>query len=274
MKRIFSIFFMTIMFMSLFTASALSASGQEITNVAHRGASGHTPENTMVAFDKAFEMKADYIEIDVQMTKDGELVAIHDTTVNRTTNGTGAVGDYTLEEIQKLDAGSWFGEEFAGERIPKFEEIIDAYRGKIGILIELKSPELYPGIEEKVADALIERNMHKPNNNKVIIQSFNHDSVQTSKELVPNIPHGVLLGLEAADVTDEQLAAFASYADYFNPNMNVVTDELVDRVHAAEMEIWAYTVRSQEQADRLAAHEVDGIVTDFPEYVYNHPGNL
>lgn len=107
MKRIFSIFFMTIIFMSLFTVPVLAATGQEITNVAHRGASGHTPENTMVAFDKAFEMKADYIEIDVQMTKDGELVAIHDTTVNRTTNGTGAVGDYTLEEIQQLDAGCW-----------------------------------------------------------------------------------------------------------------------------------------------------------------------
>lgn len=170
-----------------------------------------------------------------------------------------------------LDAGSWFGEAFAGEKIPAFEEIIDAYRGKIGILIELKAAELYPGIEEKVADALIERNMHKPNNNKVIIQSFNHESVQTSKELVPNIPHGVLLGLEAAVVTEEQLAAFASYADYFNPTLNVVTDELVDGVHAAEMEIWAYTVRSQEQADRLAEHKVDGIITDFPEYVDDHP---
>lgn len=142
-----------------------------MVNIAHRGASGHAPENTMAAFEKAFEMKADYIEIDVQMTKDGELIAIHDTTVNRTTNGTGSVGDYTLEEIQQLDAGSWFGQEFVGERIPTFEEIIDTYRGKIGLLIELKSPELYPGVEEKVAEALMERNMHKPNNEKKLLSS-------------------------------------------------------------------------------------------------------
>ncbi|AXI10345.1 glycerophosphodiester phosphodiesterase [Oceanobacillus sp. 143] len=280
MKRKFTIFSLTaILFMSMFTVPVVATSSemltmqqqQQIVNVAHRGASGHAPENTLSAFDKALEMKADYIEIDVQMTQDGELVVIHDTTVDRTTNGTGAVGDYTLNEIQQLDAGSWFGEEFAGERIPTFEEIIDRYRGKIGILIELKSPEQYPGVEEKVAEALIKRNMHKPNNSKIILQSFNHESVQRSKELLPNIPHGVLAGLTWADITDEQLAQFATYADYFNPNMNIVTDELVDRVHFAGMKIFPYTVRAQEQADNLFKLGVDGIVTDFPEYVYKHP---
>lgn len=261
-----------IFIMSMFTVPAFASNGKsEMVNVAHRGASGHAPENTMAAFEKAFEMKADYIEIDVQMTRDGRLVAIHDTTVNRTTNGNGCVGDYTLEEIQQLDAGSWFGEEFAGEQIPTFEEIIDEYRGKIGILIELKSPELYPGMEEKVAEALIERNMQKPNNDKIIIQSFNHESVQQSKELLPNIPHGVLAGVTWADVTDEQLAQFATYADFFNPNMNIVTDDLVNRVHLAGMEIYAYTVRTQKQADNLFERGVDGIITDFPEYVYRHP---
>ncbi|WP_339231037.1 glycerophosphodiester phosphodiesterase family protein [Oceanobacillus sp. FSL K6-2867] len=261
-----------IFFMSLFTVPVFASNGKsEMVNVAHRGASGHAPENTMAAFERAFEMKADYIEIDVQMTRDGRLVAIHDTTVNRTTNGNGFVGDYTLEEIQQLDAGSWFSEEFAGERIPAFEEVIDEYRGKIGMLIELKSPELYPGMEEKVAEALTERNLHKSKNGKVIIQSFNHESVHQSKELLPNIPHGVLAGVTWADVSDEQLAQFATYADFFNPNMNIVTDELVERVHLADMEIYAYTVRTQEQADNLFEREVDGIITDFPEYVYPHP---
>ncbi|GIO24159.1 glycerophosphodiester phosphodiesterase family protein [Oceanobacillus sp. J11TS1] len=244
---------------------------KKMVNIAHRGASGHAPENTMAAFEKAFVMKADYIEIDVQMTKDGELIAIHDTTVDRTTNGTGSVGDYTLEEIQQLDAGGWFGPEFAGERIPTFEEVIDTYRGKIGLLIELKSAELYPGVEEKVAEALMKRNMHKPNNKKIIIQSFNHASVQQSKALLPNIPHGVLAGTSWANVTDEQLAQFATYADFFNPNMNIVTDELVDRVHHAGMKMYPYTVRTQEQANNLFERNVDGIITDFPEYVYKHP---
>lgn len=269
----------TLFFMIVFTVPVFASSSekpgiqqqQKMVNVAHRGASGHAPENTIAAYDKAFEMKADYIEIDVQMTKDGKLVSIHDTTIDRTTNGTGSVVDYTLEELRQLDAGSWFGEEFVGEQIPTFGEILDRYRGKIGILIELKSPELYPGVEEKVADAIIERNMHKPNNKKVIIQSFNHESVQKSKELVPNIPHGVLTGLTWADVTDEQLAEFASYADFFNPNMNIVTHDLVKRVHDQGMKMYPYTVRTQEQADNLFELDVDGIITDFPEYVYKHP---
>lgn len=244
---------------------------QQMVNVAHRGASAHAPENTMAAFHKGVEMKSDYIEIDVQMTADEELVIIHDTTVNRTTNGTGAVGELTLEEIRALDAGSWFSEGFAGEKVPTFDEVLDAFRGKVGILIEIKSPELYPGIEEKVAAALKKRNMHLAKNEKIIIQSFNHESMELSKELLPEIPHGVLAGLSWAGVTDEQLQAFATYADYFNPNQNIVTHALVDRVHAIGMKIMPYTSRSQEQADRLFDLGVDGIVTDYPEHVYHHP---
>ncbi|WP_368900972.1 glycerophosphodiester phosphodiesterase [Oceanobacillus oncorhynchi] len=281
MIRKVTIFSLTVMiFASMFTVPAFASNGsgtqavqqqKKMVNIAHRGASGHAPENTMAAFEKAFEMKADYIEIDVQMTKDGELIAIHDTTVNRTTNGTGSVGDYTLEEIQQLDAGSWFGQQFAGERIPTFEEVIDTYRGKMGLLIELKSPELYSDVEEKVAETLMERNMHKPNNEKIIIQSFNHTSVQQSKALLQNVPHGVLAGTSWANVTDEQLAQFTTFADFFNPNMSIVTDELVDRVHIAGMKIYPYTVRTQEQANNLFERNVDGIITDFPEYVYRHP---
>lgn len=283
MKRVIRILAGAGMAFTLFTGTAFAAphgevgkviskqAQQKMVNVAHRGASGHAPENTMAAFHKAFEMKADYIEIDVQMTKDGELIAIHDTTVNRTTNGTGHVGDFTLEEIRELDAGSWFSDAYAGEKIPTFEEILDEFRGKIGILIELKSPELYPGIEEKVAEALIERNMHKPNNGKIIIQSFNHETVRKSKELLPNMPHGVLAGASWANVTEEQLTEFATYADYFNPNMNIVTHELVNAVHEAGLKIYPYTSRSQDQALRLFDLGVDGIITDYTEHVYDHP---
>lgn len=283
MKRVIRILAGAGMAFTLFTGTAFAAphgevgkviskqAQQKMVNVAHRGASGHAPENTMAAFHKAFEMKADYIEIDVQMTKDGELIAIHDTTVNRTTNGTGHVGDFTLEEIRELDAGSWFSDAYAGEKIPTFEEILDEFRGKIGILIELKSPELYPGIEEKVAEALIERNMHKTNNGKIIIQSFNHETVRKSKELLPNMPHGVLAGASWANVTEEQLTEFATYADYFNPNMNIVTHELVNAVHEAGLKIYPYTSRSQDQALRLFDLGVDGIITDYTEHVYDHP---
>src|SRR5690606_12553784 len=158
---------------------------KQVDNVAHRGATGYAPENTIASFDLAVDMKADYIEIDVQRSKDGKLVLIHDTTVDRTTDGTGKVGDLTFEQLRTLDAGSWKGKQFTGEPIPTFEEILDRYHGKVGILIELKAPELYPGMEEQVAKALIERNLHKPQNEKIIIQSFNFESIKKMDQLLP-----------------------------------------------------------------------------------------
>lgn len=239
---------------------------KQVSNVAHRGATAYTPENTIAAFDLAVDMKADYIEIDVQRSKDGELVLIHDTTVDRTTDGTGKVGDLTLEQLRSLDAGSWKGEQFAGEPIPTFEEILDHYHGKIGILIELKAPELYPGIEEQVAAALIERNLHKPQNEKIIIQSFNFESIKKMDQLLPKVPIGILTS-NRADTTLEALQEFSTYADWFNPSYGIVTEELVNQVHSLGMQIGSWTVRSQEAADFLFEMGVDAIISDYPDYV-------
>jgi glycerophosphoryl diester phosphodiesterase len=239
---------------------------RKFDTVAHRGAAGYAPENTIAAFDKGLEMKADYIEIDVQRSKDGELVVIHDTTVDRTTDGTGRVGDLTVDELRRLDAGSFKSEEFAGEKIPTFEEVLDRYHGKIGILIELKAPELYPGIEEAVAAELEERNLDKPQNGKTIIQSFNFDSMKRMDTLLPKVPIGVLTSSKL-HVTDTALREFAQYADYFNPSYGLVTKELVDKVHNLGMEIQSWTVRSPEAAQFLIDMKVDGIITDYPDYV-------
>lgn len=239
---------------------------KQVSNVAHRGATAYTPENTIAAFDLAVDMKADYIEIDVQRSKDGELVLIHDTTVDRTTDGTGKVGDLTLEQLRSLDAGSWKGEQFAGEPIPTFEEILDHYHGKIGILIELKAPELYPGIEEQVAAALIERNLHKPQNEKIIIQSFNFESIKKMDQLLPKVPIGVLTS-NRADTTLQALQEFSTYADWFNPSYGIVTEELVNQVHSLGMQIGSWTVRSKEAADFLFEMGVDAIISDYPDYV-------
>lgn len=249
-----------------FAEEATKGELRQFDTVAHRGAAGYAPENTIAAFDKAVDMKADYIELDVQRSKDGELVIIHDTTVDRTTDGTGRVGDLTFDELRSLDAGSFKGEQFAGEKIPTFDEVLDRYRGKVGILIEMKSPELYPGIEEAVAQELKERNLDKPQNNKIIIQSFNFESMKKMDNLLPEVPIGVLTSSKL-HVTDSALQEFAKYADYFNPSYGLVTKDLVDKVHSLGMEIQSWTVRSHEAAQFLIDMKVDGIITDYPDYV-------
>ncbi|WP_282141941.1 glycerophosphodiester phosphodiesterase [Cytobacillus oceanisediminis] len=249
-----------------FAAEPTTGERKQVDNIAHRGATGYAPENTVAGFDLAVDMKADYIEIDVQRSKDGELVVIHDTSVDRTTDGTGKVGDLTFDYLRSLDAGSWKGEQFAGEPIPTFEEILDRYHGKVGILIELKAPELYPGIEEQVADKLKERNLDKPQNEKIIIQSFNFESMKTMDQLLPNVPIGVLTS-NRADTTAEALQEFSAYADWFNPSYGIVTEELVNQVHSLGMQIGSWTVRTQDAADFLFEMDVDAIITDYPDYV-------
>jgi glycerophosphoryl diester phosphodiesterase len=258
----------TLLFSPLSQAFAAETTGdlRKVDNVAHRGASAYAPENTIAAFDKAVEMKADYIEIDIQRSKDGKLVLIHDTTVDRTTDGSGKVGNLTFKELRNLDAGSWKGEQFAGAQIPTFDEILDRYHGKIGILIELKAPELYPGIEENVAKELKERNLDKPQNEKIIVQSFNHKSMKKMNELLPKVPIGVLTS-SSADTTEQALQEFSTYADYFNPSYGIVTEDLVNQVHSLGMKIGSWTVRSQEAADFLLDVGVDAIITDYPDYV-------
>lgn len=133
---------------------ALPAAAEGPLIIAHRGASGHAPENTMAAFELAERMEADFIELDVRLSKDGELVVIHDKTVDRITNRTGDVGDYTLEELQGMDAGSYYGKTFSEQKLLSLEDVLARFYGRIGLLIEVKDPQHYPGIEEKLAEAL------------------------------------------------------------------------------------------------------------------------
>lgn len=261
-------FALTLFFSPFDQTFAVETTGElrQVDNVAHRGASGYAPENTIAAFDKAVEMKADYIEIDVQRSRDGELVIIHDTTVDRTTDGTGKVKDLTFEQLRTFDAGSFKGEQFKGEKIPTLDEILDRYHGKIGILIELKAPELYPGIEESVAQELKERNLDRPQNEKIIIQSFNFESMKKMDSLLPKVPIGVLTSSKS-HATEQALKEFSAYAEYFNPSYGIVTADLVNQVHSLGMKISSWTVRNQEAANFLLSMDVDAIITDYPDYV-------
>ncbi|SMF81122.1 glycerophosphoryl diester phosphodiesterase [Paenibacillus uliginis N3/975] len=232
----------------------------QIINFAHRGASGVCPENTMAAFRKALELGATGIETDVQMTKDGKLVLIHDETVLRTTGEQGFVKDYTFEEIQKLDAGSWFSEEFRGERLPALEELLELTKDRGTIVnIELKNGSIqYPELEEKVIASIRSFGME----DRVVISSFNHYSLVKCKSIAPEIRTGILYveGLYKAWEYGQSVGADALHALKY-----AVLPEWVEEAKACGIVYHPWTVNEPEEMKRLIAAKVAGIITDYPD---------
>jgi glycerophosphoryl diester phosphodiesterase len=247
------------------TRLSLKTKKHSFLKIGHRGAAGYCPENTFASFKKALELGVDYLELDIQMTKDGELVVIHDSTVNRTTNGKGKVKDFTLKEIQNLDAGSWFHSKFAGEKIPSFSEFLDEFAGKIGILLELKKPSLYPLIVEKTAEELIKRKLTSPDH-QIIVQSFDRDSLKRFHELLPSIPIGVLVKTAGVNlISNKELRSIASYVSYVNPKITMVNKRLIKRIHYHGLKTFIWTVKKKNDVTNLKSLQIEGIITDFPD---------
>ncbi|RCV52203.1 glycerophosphodiester phosphodiesterase [Marinitenerispora sediminis] len=245
-----------------------------ITAVAHRGASAYAPENTLAAIEEADARGARTVEVDVQRTKDGHLVLMHDTTLTRTTNVTSVypgrasyrVADFTLAEIRRLDAGSWFDRAYRRERVPTLQEGLDTLRRhRLNLMLELKSPELYPGIEAQVADTF-RRNPRwlvpaaQGREPRLIIQSFNWESARISHDLLPDVPHG-LLGV----VPRDQIPAYADWADQINPSHTRIDAGYVDAVHAEGLQVFVYTVNEPAAMRTAIANGVDGIISDYPD---------
>ncbi|KGE19113.1 glycerophosphodiester phosphodiesterase [Paenibacillus wynnii] len=231
-----------------------------IVNFAHRGASAVCPENTMVAFRRGLELGATGIETDVQMTNDGKLVLIHDEKLERTTTGTGYVKDHTLEELQKLDAGSWFGRDFGGETLPTLEDLLQLLQGQDIILnIELKNGVfLYPGMEEKVIEAVKAFNMSE----QVLLSSFNHYSLAYCKRLAPEIRTGILYmeGLYRPWDYAATIGATALHAYHY-----AVIPEFVSEAAEHGVDYHPFTVNDPERMKVLLEAGVSGIITDYPD---------
>jgi len=249
---------------------------KKILNVAHRGASGYAPEHTLLSYELGEAMKGDYIEIDLQMTKDGELIAMHDETLDRTTNGTGLVKDYTLEEIKQLDAGSWFNEkypsyakeEYAGLKVPTLEEIFQKFGSGERYYIETKSPEVYPGMEEKLLKILKEYKLTGTNvpSSKVLIQSFSPESLKKVHALNPDIPLVQLLWYdETAAITDNELEEYKKYSIGLGMNFDKIDEAYVQRVREHNLLIHPYTVNQKEDMRKLLDWGVTGMFTNFPD---------
>ncbi|WP_339060268.1 glycerophosphodiester phosphodiesterase [Tepidibacillus marianensis] len=228
--------------------------------IAHRGASAISPENTMVAFRRAIEVGADAIETDVQLTKDGHLILIHDELVNRTTNGTGWVKDYTLQQLRKLDAGSWFSKSYQYEKIPTLDDFFTFIQSsKIWVNIEIKNGLFpYPGIEEKLILKIREYQM----TSRVVVSSFNHYSLFKFHHLAPDIKTAVLYmtGIFEPWTYAKRIGAIG-----LHPYKEVVSKRLIVHAHQLGMTVYPFTVDDPKEMKELNNLGVDGIMTNVPD---------
>ena len=226
--------------------------------IGHRGAAGYAPENTMASFERALAMDVDAIELDVHPTSDGELVVIHDPTLERTTNGRGFVSAHSLAQIQELDAGSWFDPAFKDQRVPIFREVLEWARDRTRVVIEIKQgPIFYPNVEELLIAALDQTRMR----DQVLVISFDHISVHKVKQLAPDIPTGVLY---AGRCIDPVALARNAEADALLPYWALLTKEEVAAAHEAELYIAPWGGPEQNY-EFILATGVDAVATDFPD---------
>ncbi|WP_336785213.1 glycerophosphodiester phosphodiesterase [Paenibacillus sp. MMO-177] len=231
-----------------------------LVNYAHRGASGNYPENTMIAFEKAIELGATGIETDVQMTKDGKLVLIHDEMLRRTTGVNTLVADMPSDDLLKLDAGSWLSPNFKDARIPTLEQLLDLAKQTGTIInIELKNGIVpYPGMEQKVIETVRAYGMQ----DQVILSSFNHYSLIECKRLAPEIPTGILYmeGLYRPWKYALSIGASALHASHF-----AVLPDWVAEAAQHGIIYNVFTVNEPAEMRRLIQAGVAGIITDYPE---------
>lgn len=227
---------------------------------AHRGASGYAPENTLESFKLAAEMHADGVELDVQLTKDGELVVIHDEKIDRTSNEKGFVRDYTLSELKNFNFNNG-NEKYPNAQIPTLKEVYELLKPyNMKINVELKTGIFfYEGIEEKVLKLAEEMDMK----DRIIYSSFNHYSVMKIKELDENAETGLLYCDGWINVVEyaEKLKVNALHpADY-----NIQYDNLIEKSKAHKIKLHVWTVNDEEEMKYLAENKVDAIITNYPD---------
>jgi glycerophosphoryl diester phosphodiesterase len=272
--------------------------------IAHRGASAYAPEHTLAAYRLALEQRADFVEQDLQVSKDGVLVCLHDLTLERTTNveeifperataaqngrKTWNVSDFTVQELKTLDAGAWFDPKFKGERIPTFQEAIDLVRGKAGLYPETKGPEVYGSrgldMEALLLAQLAANELDRPDSDRstpVIIQSFSAESLRKMRKAGTSLPLTFLVSdLDSSRgrwLTDAGLKDVREFATGLGPAKALLLADttLTTRAHAAGLTVTPYTFRSagmppgrtvkEEMADFLYRIGVDALFTDNPD---------
>jgi glycerophosphoryl diester phosphodiesterase len=226
--------------------------------IAHRGASGHAPENTLAAFRKAVAMGATFIETDLQLSRDAHFVAIHDDTVNRTTSSKGAVHDLTLAQLRQLDAGSWFGSEFSGERIPTLDEILE-FSKKHDVVFYL---ELKPGGSWGGEHALIGALRESGEIARAVVISFDASLVRNLRRIEPTVMTGLLYD---GQLNDPVAKAVEIGARQLVVRGDLVTPALLSEARKKDLQVVCWTVNHPAHMRMLITAGVDGIMSDYPD---------
>ncbi len=231
-------------------------------NFAHRGASHDAPQNTLAAFRLALETGADGVELDVQVCRDGEVVVIHDFTVDATTDGQGRVKDKPLAELKELDAGSWFDARFAGQRIPTLQEVMVEVGPQLLLNIELKTK----GLDSASLAAEVVRLIEDHNlGHRAIVSSFNPLALRQVKRLNPRINTGLLYFFDLPGHLARSLLIFLGHPDALHPEKGLITRKYVAWAKARGYRVNAWTVDEPAEMERLIALGVDGIITNRPD---------
>ncbi len=293
------LFFLLLVGVTFFEARGVALTAKVL--VAHRGASAYAPEHTLEAYRLAIQQGADFVEQDLQISKDGVLVCMHDLTLDRTTNVTTVfpdrhrveggsshwrVSDFTLTELKQLDAGSWFSDKFRGARIPTFQEAIDAVRGKAGLYPETKTPEVYDQsgfeMERLLVDILAKNRLDRPGadpRTPIIIQSFSPDSLRKLVGLKIRLPLVFLINSDPNGrwLSSNGLKEIKQFASGIGPTKKLIESDptVVKRAHDLNLTVTPYTFRSAatgsypnvraEMHHFLYTFGVDALFTDNPD---------
>jgi glycerophosphoryl diester phosphodiesterase len=256
--------------------------------VGHRGASGHAPENTIAAIEAAIDQGAAFVEVDVQLTKDGEVVLLHDATLTRTTNARDVfpdrepwrVNDFTLAELHQLDAGGWFDPAYAGEKIPTLRSALAKMRDRIGLWLELKSPRLHPGLEKSTAEVL----RSAPGDwltapYRCVATCFDNSALERfAQEVQYAVPFGQL-GSTVPD--DAELRRLSEWVHYYIPDCRALAPGDLVRIRAAGLRSAFWTPNDPVTVASLVAQGAVALISNYPALVsevvdgtYAHPAEL
>ena len=231
-------------------------------NIAHRGASSYAPENTFAAYDKALAMGVNHVELDVHLTHDGHVVVIHDDTVDRTTNSSGRVADFTLDELRSLDAGSWFSAKYKGEPIRSLGETLEHYKDRLYFHIEIKQREIAGGLARRTIDMVRGHGLTE----SVTITSFSKKWLEEAAAYDSTLPKGWLVPMGSAGWDDSIIEQSKELGlAQICPRADLTTPQLVDRLHAEGFVVRCHGLYSEDLMRHAVDVGADGATVNFPD---------